>query len=101
MAAGGWLFLSGFIFEMTQAQRINVWVVGFAVVAIALAALRTDEHRFGNSALAFWLLVSTMTLFRTGGAALVNNLAVSLVVFGLSLIPNPGGRGRPHCAGAA
>lgn len=99
IAAGSWLFLSGFLLEMTQPQRINVCVAGLAVVAIAIAAVRLDEHRFANSALAFWLLVSSLTLFRMSGVGFVNNLAVSLLVFALSLVPNPRAGGGPRAAG--
>jgi hypothetical protein len=92
IAAGAWLFISGFIFAMSPEQRINVLVVGFLVAAFAVGALWIDGARFANTALAVWLLISTLTFLRVSGGAFINNLALSLIVFGLSLVPTPGER---------
>ena len=91
LVAGIWLFISGLLWTQPSAPRLNALVVGILVAAAAVWALWVEEARFVNSALAVWLLFSTLAIFELNGVPFWNDLVVSLIVFGVSLIPNDAG----------
>jgi hypothetical protein len=88
---GAWLFLSGFVWDHTPAQRVNAWAVGVLFVAVALVALAASALRRINTALSAWLLASVWALPHASAATMWNDALVAVAVFALSLVPSRGG----------
>ena len=85
LAIGLWLFLSAFLWRHTRAQFDNAWIVGVAVVTLALWALAGRTWtRFFNVALGGWLMLSTVLLPTGNGGTLWNHVlcGLALVAFG-------------------
>jgi hypothetical protein len=102
---GVWLFLSGFLWDHSDAQRVNAWAIGVLFVSIALVARAWDGVRWANTALSAWLLVSVWALPHVTAATRWNDGVVAVTVFALSLLPergrvaaSPGGAGAEHGA---
>lgn len=99
---GTWLFLSGFVWDHTPAQRVNAWAVGALCVAVALVARAASPLRRVNTALSAWLFASVWALPHASAATLWNDAVVALAVFALSLVPDPKEEAAPpQGAGAA
>lgn len=88
---GIWLFISAFIWEHTQAQRTNTWILGVLCVVFALIAMSTPQARWLNTILSIWLFISVWALPHRNLATMWNNVLVAIAVFLLSLVP-----GRPE-----
>jgi hypothetical protein len=93
--AGLWLFISGMLWHRSEGSRFDAWVVGLAMIAVSLLAMRVTTARFVNTVLAFWLFLAALALFPDTGAPRWNDVIVAIVVFALSLIPNAGPDDRP------
>jgi hypothetical protein len=61
---GLWLLASAFLWEHVDTSRRNTWVVGALICASGLVALRKSAARWVNMALAGWLFVSSVLLYR-------------------------------------
>ena len=92
---GAWLFLSGFPWEHTPAQRVNAWGVGILCLAVALMARAASQLRFINTALSAWLFASVWVLPHVSAATRWNDAVVAVAVFGLSLVPGRGEGAAP------
>jgi hypothetical protein len=95
VVAGGWLFLSAFIWTHSSSQFNNAWLVGANSVIVALIALRTPPARYINAALGAWLFVSIWVLPLMTRGTFWNDLVVSIVMFVAALTPSHGER-VPH-----
>lgn len=96
---GVWLFISAFVWQHSDAQFTNTWILGVLCVAFAIIAMRVPQVRYLNTALAVWLFISAFALPRISQATLWNNLLVAIAIFVVSLLPSRavlgGGPGRP------
>ena len=101
---GLWLIVSAFAWPHTAGAQANTWILG-ALIAIASAwAVFMPGARFLNTIFAIWLFFATLVIYHASSATVWNNLIAAVVVFVLSLIPNPpaGARtGREHPLHAA
>lgn len=95
---GIWLVVTAFLWEHTEAQFTNAWVVGLLSVGFALIAMSVTWVRYLEALLALWLFVSSWTLDTGAPATLWNNVLVSIAMLFLSLIAGP--RPRVHETGA-
>jgi len=84
---GVWLFISAFIWPHSQAQLTNTWIVGLAIIAIALIALAAPPVKYLNTALAVWLFISVWVLRGGVPGTQWNNAIVAILVFLFSLVP--------------
>ncbi|HWV39722.1 MAG TPA: SPW repeat protein [Vulgatibacter sp.] len=84
---GVWLFISAFLWSHTQSQLTNTWIVGLAIIAVALIALAAPPVRYVNTALAVWLFISVWALPSESAATQWNNAIVAILVFLFSLVP--------------
>lgn len=84
---GVWLFISAFLWPHTQAQLTNSWVVGLAIIAVALIALAAPPVKYINTALAIWLFISVWALPAEAAGTQWNNAIVAILVFLFSLVP--------------
>ena len=84
---GSWLFVSAFAWYHAPAHFNNSWVCGLLGAAFALLSLAVPRVRLLNTALAVWIVVSTLALPALDGPTLWNNLVVALLMFALSLVP--------------
>jgi hypothetical protein len=100
---GAWLFLSGFVWDHTPAQRVNAWGVGVLCMAVALVARAAPPLRRVNTALAAWLLASVWVLPHASAATTWNDGLVAVAILALSLVagrseeaaPPQGAQGAP------
>lgn len=84
---GLWLFLSAFLWPHTFFDQTNAWVMGIAVVTLAMFGLSgLTWARYANAAIGAWLMVSAILAPRVATATFWNHLLVGfgLVIFGLS-----------------
>lgn len=84
---GVWLFISAFLWTHSQAQLTNTWIVGLAVIAVALIALAAPPVKYINTALAIWLFISVFALPAVTPGTQWNNALVAILVFLFSLVP--------------
>ena len=91
---GLWLFLSAFLWEHTQAQMTNTWVVGALCFALALSASRFPAARYFNTALSVWLFISTFALPTANTGTVWNNAIIAVAIFVVSLVESPVELGR-------
>ncbi|HET7827160.1 MAG TPA: SPW repeat protein [Anaeromyxobacter sp.] len=91
---GVWLFLSGFLWDHADAQRVNAWAIGVLFVAVALVARAAPVLRYANTALAAWLLASVWILPHVTAATRWNDGIVAVLVFALSLTGRSRGAGE-------
>jgi hypothetical protein len=101
IALGIWVFISAFVFNLTNAPRTNNIVVGIAIALVALWAIWNEGARYINTALSVWLVLSTVSVFKMTNAPLWSNVLCGVVVFALSLVGAPAARtfgapGTPH-----
>jgi hypothetical protein len=83
---GAWLFLSGFLWDHADAQRVNAWAIGVLFAAVALVARAAPVLRYVNTALAAWLLASVWVLPHVTAATRWNDGIVAVLVLALSLL---------------
>lgn len=97
LVMGIWLFATAFLWQHTDASRLNTWLVGVLVGACAFVAAWVPMARWGNTALSIWLFFSSLSLYHLSGATLWNNVIVAIIVFLASLVPGSatGREGRP------
>lgn len=84
---GLWLFLSAFLWPHTFFHQTNAWIVGMAVVTLAMFGLTgVGWARYANAALGAWLILSAILVPRVGAATFWNHLLVgfALAMFGLA-----------------
>lgn len=84
---GAWLFISAFSWPHGEAQFVNSWLIGIAMVIAAGTAIRYDGARYVNSVLAAWLFVSAWALPTFSTATFWNNVLVGVAAFIISLVP--------------
>lgn len=84
---GIWLFISAFLWPHSDAQLTNTWIVGLAIIAIALIALAAPPVKYLNTALAIWLFISVWVLRGGVPGTQWNNAVVAILVFLFSLVP--------------
>ena len=82
---GAWLFVSAFLWPHSDGQFTNTWASGLLCAVIAALSGAAPRFRPMNMALAVWLFVTAFTLPRLSDATAWNNVAVALVIFGVSL----------------
>src|SRR5262245_32659605 len=85
---GAWLFISAFLWQHSQAQFTNTWVMGIIVTAAALISLSVPAFRYVNTAAGLWLIISGFTLNRHTAGTAWNNVIVGVLVFLISLVPS-------------
>jgi hypothetical protein len=83
---GVWLFFSGFLWDHTDAQRVNAWTIGVLFVSVALVARAASGMRYVNTALSAWLFVSVWALPHISAVTRWNDGIVAVCVFALSLL---------------
>jgi hypothetical protein len=105
MLLGVWLFMSAFIWSDTDAARSNSWIVGLAIIAVAI--LGTRRVWWVNAALGLWTVISAFALPHTTPATQWSAVIVGLGVGIISIVAVAlGGRRRPfphhaHASSAA
>jgi hypothetical protein len=87
--AGGWLLMSAFAWPRADADCANTWMGGALAIAYGLVAIFWAPGRYLNTVHA--CLVCLMSLALDGGssAGCANNVMLSAVIFGASLLPAP------------
>jgi hypothetical protein len=86
--AGGWLFLSAFLWADPAERRVSDAVVGALALVIALAALYVRPRlHVGNVLLSIWLFASFAILPTTSIATQFSDLLVATLLFGFSVVP--------------
>ncbi len=88
---GIWLFISAFIWPHTDASRMNTWICGLLVAALAVATMWIRPVRWLNAALGLWVVVGAVLIPHGSAGTLWNNLIVGLLVLLISV----GGLTRP------
>ena len=87
---GLWLAASAFLWPHGRAEHYDALFTGLAVLALAVAGLAGVRWtRWGNAALAIWLLCSTIGLPYVMGATVLNHAFVGLLVLIVSFFPPP------------
>ena len=84
---GLWLFVSAFVWPRTGATFANAWIVGLLAAVFAVIGMSNGRVRFANTALSAWLLVSVAVLPHRSSFGRWNDLAVAVLMLGLSLVP--------------
>jgi hypothetical protein len=84
--AGMWLVVSAFLWPHSDAQMLNVLVVGVSAVVLALVSMRFDWARYVTAAMAAWLILSTFRFATLSRATLWNNAILGAAVFAASLL---------------
>ncbi len=87
LVLGAWLFVSGFLWTHTPADRVNDWFVGLAMVAFAVVALTAPAARWVNTALSAWLFVAAFALPHVHAGTRWNEALVGLFAFFLTIVP--------------
>jgi hypothetical protein len=83
--AGGWLFLSAFLWTHRPLQWANAWLVGALIFATAFAGMAIPKARFVNTLLALWLF-TTAVFVPAATYTAWNNGVLAAIVFFASLI---------------
>lgn len=95
IALGLWLVASTFVWTHATASRVNTWILGIVIVAVAASALvRPKLHRL-NSLAAVWLVVSTLVIHHLTSGTAWDNAIVGLLVLGYSVATDENLRTRP------
>jgi hypothetical protein len=92
LVLGVWLFISAFLWEHSNPSRTNTWILGAIIALLSLSAVRTPSARFGNTAAAVYLFISTLAITHSSRGTVWNNILVAIAVFVLSLVPSRGER---------
>jgi hypothetical protein len=87
IAAGIWLFISAFLWQHSQAQFTNSWIMGIVVTVVALIGLSVPSFRYVNTIAGAWLIISGFMLPRITSGTVLNNVIVGIVVVAASLVP--------------
>lgn len=82
------LFISAFLWEHTQAQFTNSWLVGLAIAAVATIGLFAPKARYANVVLAAWLIISVWALPTVSETTFWHNLLLGIVSLVLALVPS-------------
>ncbi len=85
---GVWLFISAFVWQHTQAQMTNTWILGVLCVIFALVAMAVPWVRYLNTLLAIWLFISAWALPSVSPGTIWNNVLVAIAIFIVSLVPS-------------
>jgi hypothetical protein len=85
---GIWLLISVFLWPHGDFQTNNTWMCGLFCAVFAVAAGSRERSRYLNTLLAIWLFISTWVVSDISPRTTLNNLAVSIVIFVLSIIPS-------------
>ena len=88
---GVWLFISAWIWPHTDVSRINTWISGLLVAAIALVAFRIRPMRWLNAAIGAWVVAGAVLFPHVATGTMWNNVIVGLLV----LLVAVGGISRP------
>ena len=91
---GIWLIISAFAWPHAAGARANTWILGALIAIASLWAVFTPGARFLNTIFAIWLFFATLVIYHASSATVWNNVIAAVVVFVLSLIPNPPARAR-------
>lgn len=94
MLAGGWLFLSGFLWMHTALEWANTLVMGIVVIVVSLAAARTPALRFLNALVGVWLIAAAFYLHAFSTGTRWSNLVTGLLLALVSLVRRPVQRPR-------
>lgn len=86
--AGGWLAMSAFAWPQSEAAIANTCLAGALAVAFSLAAIFLPEARYLNTGHACIVCLVSLSL-DASPVALANNVMVSAVIFGASLLSGP------------
>jgi hypothetical protein len=84
---GLWLFLSTFLWSHSRLEALDAWIVGIAVVTLAVVGIsRLKWPRYVNAILGAWLILTAILMRSSLAATRWNSLIVGfgLVLFGLS-----------------
>ena len=97
---GLWLIVSAFAWPHTAGAQTNTWILGALIAIASVWAVYMPGARFLNTIFAIWLFFATLVIYHVSSATVWNNLIAAVIVFVLSLIPNPPagtrtGRQRP------
>jgi hypothetical protein len=93
---GAWLFASAFLWPHSQAQFTNTTATGLLCAVTAALSGAAPRFRFLNTGVGVWLFITSFSIPRLSEATAVNNAAVAVAIFVISLLPtSPAGR-RPR-----
>jgi hypothetical protein len=84
---GGWLFTSAFVWNHTDTQETNAWVVALLVIGVSLFAMIFPWMRHVNTVFAVWLFVTAFAFPSISQATVANNALVAIVIFCIALTP--------------
>jgi hypothetical protein len=87
VALGAWLFISVFVWPHAYASATNSWIVGLAIMVVALTSMYIPGVRWLNTGLAVWLFVSAFAFSHVTTGTVWNNAIVAIVVLVASLKP--------------
>ena len=91
LGLGLWLFLSAFLWSHSPQERYNAWIVGVAVVTVAVATVEGAAWgRYFNALCGLWLLVSAFILSSSGGRTFWNHLIVGALIGSVGSMPSLG-----------
>jgi SPW repeat-containing protein len=85
---GIWLVISAFLWSHGHFQTNNTWICGVLCAVFAVAAGSRGWSRYLNTLLAIWLFISTWVVSDISPRSTLNNLAVSIAIFVLSIFPS-------------
>ncbi len=100
IALGLWLFASTFVLPRDGGVGFSTWLVGLWVATLALLALYAPALRFLNTALAGWLLVTTIWFPHTHAWVAFHDAFVAGVMLVVSLVKTTPLELRPRDAPA-
>ncbi|EYF07453.1 SPW repeat domain-containing protein [Chondromyces apiculatus] len=87
IALGLWLFASAFLWQHTEAQFTNAWVIGVLSTTFAVLVLWAPSARHLNTALGVWTVLSAWVLPSISTMTVWNNVIVGIGIFATSLLP--------------
>jgi hypothetical protein len=83
---GAWMVASVLVWPHSASQFANAWLVGAAMMWVALLAKRAIVLRFATFALAAWLFISAWVLPLSTPSTLWNDVLVAVVMWVVAML---------------
>ena len=84
---GGWLVAAAFLWSRGSPEFTNVWLTGGAMAVVGVIGMKVPGARWADVALAVWLVCSIFFYPEASGAAVFNQIVVSLTALAVSFVP--------------